>query len=247
MNATNKTLSIIAYYLSEYDMMAVKALGFKTRNEAIQTISSNVGNGNNYLKLRRDEFDALPDSSSYRKGWRNRSPIKDVLDTAAYLHQFSFDELTAIVQSLINSHVNTEDINTKLSSDILVESMDEGELERIINYTDSTARIIVKTQRGNHRIYNQALINQLKRLYRGNCQLCGFNPVSDFHVNICEAHHICYFSKSQNNNASNLIIVCPNHHKLIHKLNPVYNVDTHCFQFESGEIMNISFDLHLTR
>ena len=60
-------------YFSEYDMQAVSELGFRTRNAAIQTISEQVGSGNNYLKLRRDEFDALPDSASQRKGWRNRA------------------------------------------------------------------------------------------------------------------------------------------------------------------------------
>lgn len=68
MNATNKALS----NLSEYDMQAVEELGFRTRNETIKTVSEKIGNGNNYLKLRRDEFDALPDSASPRKGWRNR-------------------------------------------------------------------------------------------------------------------------------------------------------------------------------
>ena len=94
MNTTNRALSIIAFHLSEYDMKAVNALGFQTRSEAINSISQNVGNGNNYLKLRRDEFDALPESSSSRKGWRNRPPIKEVVEMAAYLRQFSFDEIT---------------------------------------------------------------------------------------------------------------------------------------------------------
>ena len=54
------------------------------------------------MKLRRDEFDALPESSSKRKGWRNRPPLKEVRELATYLHQFSFDELTEIVKSFID-------------------------------------------------------------------------------------------------------------------------------------------------
>ena len=49
MEATNKVLSIIAFYLSEYDMDAVNALGFRNRTAAISTISNRVGKGNNYL------------------------------------------------------------------------------------------------------------------------------------------------------------------------------------------------------
>ena len=36
MTETSKTLSIIAYYLSEYDMNAVSALGYHTRREAFE-------------------------------------------------------------------------------------------------------------------------------------------------------------------------------------------------------------------
>ena len=74
MNATSKGLSVIAYYLSEFDMDAVHELGYKTRNEAMKQLSVLMGRDNNYLKLRRDEFDALPDSSSNRLGWKNRPP-----------------------------------------------------------------------------------------------------------------------------------------------------------------------------
>ena len=76
MTEVSKALSIIAYYLSEYDMDAVHTLGFKTQKEAFKQISVCFNKDNNYLKLRRDEFDALPSSSSHRNGWRNRPPHK---------------------------------------------------------------------------------------------------------------------------------------------------------------------------
>lgn len=36
MTETSKVLSIIAYYLSEYDMRAVNALGYSTRKDAFE-------------------------------------------------------------------------------------------------------------------------------------------------------------------------------------------------------------------
>lgn len=90
MNDVTKTLSIIAYYLSEYDMKAVMALGYITRTEAFKNISVVFNHDNNYLKLRRDEFDALPTSSSNRNGWKNRPALKDVVDLASYLSDFSY-------------------------------------------------------------------------------------------------------------------------------------------------------------
>lgn len=247
MNATNRTLSIIAFYLSEYDMDAVKALGFNTRTEAINTISSDVGNGNSYLKLRRDEFDALPNSSSSRKGWRNRPPTKDVAEIAAYLHQFSFNELTDIVKSIIENSSSIEESVMDSSSNLLIDAMNEVELEHIINFSDPSARLVSKTKSGTQRIYNQTIVTQLKNLYRGSCQICGFNPVSDFGVNICEAHHISFFSKTQNNDASNIIILCPNHHRLIHKLEPKFNPETLVFSADNEEILTVSLDYHLKR
>ena len=206
MEATNKVLSIIAFYLSEYDMDAVNALGFRNRTAAISTISNRVGKGNNYLKLRRDEFDALPDSASTRNGFRNRSPVKDVVEMASYLHQFSFDELTEIVRSLIEKPEELDSLALADNSVVNADRLDEEEIERIANLSDTSAKLVYGAQLGSQRIYNRSIILQLKKLYRGCCQICGSNPVSVYGVDICEAHHIDYFAESQNNDASNIII-----------------------------------------
>ena len=173
-------------------MDAVNALGFKNRTEAINTISARVGSGNNYLKLRRDEFDALPDSSSSRKGWRNRPPIKEVLEMAAYLRQFSFAELTGIVQSLIENAEGYSSSEPEDNDTVSLEQLDEEELERIANLSDATAKLVYMSRAGNQRVYNRSIVTQLKKLYRGRCQICGVNPVAEFDADICEAHHIDY-------------------------------------------------------
>ena len=86
---SSRALSIIAYYLSEYDMDAVITLGYQNRAQAIREISEKFKRSNNYLKLRRDEFDALPFSKSHRNGWKNREPAKDVLEMGEWLRLFS--------------------------------------------------------------------------------------------------------------------------------------------------------------
>ncbi len=245
MRKTNKILKIIAYYLSEFDMDAVDALGFKTRTEAFNVISNALGNDNNYLKFRRDEFDALPDSASPRKGWKNRPPAKDVVEIAAHLKQFSFDELTEIVKSLINNIIDIEEPFPPYTPDISIDTIDEEKLEHIINFSDSSAKLISITRNGTRRIYNQSIITQLKKLYRGACQICGNNPVSDFRVNICEAHHIDYFSESQNNNANNIIILCPNHHRLIHRIDLKFDAESLVFHSENNDVLTVKLDYHL--
>ena len=247
MNATNKVLSIIAFYLSEYDLEAVDALGFKNRTEAISVLSETIGNGNNYLKLRRDEFDALPGSASSRKGWRNRPPLKEVVELAAHLHQFSFEELTDIVQSLINNHVERE-VKPGESNEIETPGyLSEETIEQIINSTDPTATLVVKTTAGKRRVYDKSIVDNLKKLYRGCCQICGKNPSHEYNVDICEAHHITPFYKAQNNDASNIIILCPNHHRLIHKLSSEISADRTSFIVNGQDDIPICLDYHLKK
>lgn len=247
MKATSKVLSIIAYYLSEYDMMAVKALGYRTRSEAMKAISVAAGRDNNYLKLRRDEFDALPESSSSRKGWCNRAPLKDVEKLGKYLHTFSFDELTEIVRALIEEYDKTAIAIPPITHSIKADDLSEEELEQIINFSDPNATIEVVTKETTRRVCSTAIVHRLKKLYKGNCQLCGSKPFENFGVDICEAHHIEYYSATKNNNASNIIILCPNHHRLLHKLNPTYNPVNKEFVFEPGNAIRVKLDFHLDK
>ena len=90
-NPTSNILSILAYYLSEYDIEAVHMLGYKNRTECFKAISVKFSRDNNYLKLRRDEFDALSMSSSHRSGWKNRPATTDVIKLAEELRGFSLE------------------------------------------------------------------------------------------------------------------------------------------------------------
>ena len=94
---------------------------------------------------------------------------------------------------------------------------------------------------------NQDIINNIKNLYNGQCQLCGENVGEIFGKNITEAHHIEYFSKTQNNDSSNIIVLCPNCHTLIHKCNPVYDKNNCAFVFDNKNIMKVKVDRHLKR
>ncbi len=105
MENLSRELSIIAYYLSEYDMKAVHELGYKTRTEAFQDISIKLGRENNYLKLRRDEFDVL--TSSSRNGWENRPVNKDVKLLFDELSIYDYESITIIVKDIINGAIKS--------------------------------------------------------------------------------------------------------------------------------------------
>lgn len=240
-----KLLDIIAYYLSEYDINAVSKLGYKSRSEAFREISKLFGKNNNYLKRLRDEYDVV--TSSKRNGQCNRPPRERIIATTNHLSSFSFDEITQIVVAILENHSSNpiKSVNINLASKLDAHDLTEEEIEHIINFKDDRAGVKIVQGKIQQRVYNTSIIKQLKRLYKGTCQLCGVNPVLDFNANITEVHHIDHFSVSQNNNSNNLIVLCPNHHRLIHKLNPTYNPSSQSFVLSDGRTLKILIDYHL--
>ena len=63
--------------------------------------------------------------------------------------------------------------------------------------------------------------------------------------NFKKAHHIEYFTRSMNNNASNIIIVNPNFHRIIHQASPIFDRKTLSFRFPNGVIEKVKLDKHL--
>ncbi len=92
-------LSLVAYYLSKFDMGAVERLGYCNRSEAMRIISKQLGSDNEYLKRRRDEFDVL--TGSHRRGQCNRPPAPSVEEYHEKFKNLSFDEFTGRVTQLL--------------------------------------------------------------------------------------------------------------------------------------------------
>lgn len=152
--------------------------------------------------------------------------------------------MTEIVRSLIDGFVGDRATVTSITHSVKVDELSEEELEQIINFSDPDATIEVVTKETTRRVCNTAIVHRLKILYKGQCQICGHAPFDKVSVDICEAHHIELFSVTQNNDANNIIIVCPNHHRLLHKLNPTF--DREKMKFSSGEtVFPILLDFHL--
>ena len=238
---TSKIMDIIAYFLSEYDMDAVDALGYDNRTEAFRKIAGKFGKKETYLKRLRDEYDVV--TTSERNGQRNRAPRQRITDTKNNLNAFSFDELLAIVQALLENTAVDIDYSEVLDKEYNVRDFTEEEIEHLINFKDSDARIKKINTTSNQRVYNTSIIKQLKKLYKGKCQICGCSP---FEVDISEVHHIAYFSESNNNDTTNLLVLCPNHHRKIHKLKPVFNYKMLTFVYDDGTEENLRLNYHLS-
>ena len=61
-------------------------------------------------------------------------------------------------------------------------------------------------------------------------------------VSVCSlftSHHIDYFTRSQNNDSTNIIIISPNYHRIIHKNNSMFNRKKFQFEFPNGEVLRL--------
>ncbi|WP_295089169.1 HNH endonuclease [Ruminococcus sp.] len=92
---------------------------------------------------------------------------------------------------------------------------------------------------------NRKIGDNLKLLYGFRCQICGELVGENYGTKIAEAHHIDYFSISLNNNSNNQLVLCPNHHRIIHKLNPIFNRENLSYSFPDGYNERLKINLHL--
>ena len=182
---------ILAYYLSEYDMMAFEELGYRTRTEGFNKLGDLIDKKPNYLKRLRDEYDVV--TSSTRNGQKNREPRQRITEVAKYMSGFSYEEITSMVKVMLGK--DTDIIPDKPISEYDTSVLDEETIEKIISVKDRTATIKVVDGKKSVRVYNTAIISGLKKLYNGKCQICGCNPSDVSDTDICEVHHIEYFSE----------------------------------------------------
>lgn len=238
----NQKKSLVAFYLSKYNDKAIEKLGYKKITEALNDLSERLkgdGKANSFIKRRRDEFDVFFDNG--RVGYRNRKPRNDVEDMYHRWNELSFEELSDIVVLVLDGSFYKKD-SIKLD-----ENITENEIEGHFRFEDDSSSLDKTFKEVLERKVNKNKINMLKRIYAYRCQICGINVGSDYGTNIAEAHHINYFSKSIDNSSDNIVILCPNHHSLIHKLNPQFDYQKLQYVYPNGKVDKLILDLHLAK
>lgn len=240
----NTKISIVAYFLSKFDRDAVRALGYATFTDAFEGTSARFGKTNNYLKLRRDEFDVLTGSS--RKGWHRRAPSRSVLLLHDDLKNFNFEELKDIVSKLLEDSDEPFVIPKIVEADKkLISEFSEHDFEILINMQDPTAEIVRRKVAVNTRIFNNQIQRSLKSLYKYRCQVCGATAIEHYEVDVSEAHHIEPFIRSMNNSPNNILILCPDHHRIVHKTHAVFNAELRQFEYANTRTDRLMYNLHL--
>lgn len=125
---------------------------------------------------------------------------------------------------------------------------DEPTLENLLDLptlTDSQAALLEKFGLNKFRKVNRDIGNRLKRNYNFRCQICGRSVGEFYGVNLAECHHIIPFSLSLDNDAANLLIVCPNHHRIIHAAAPTFDRKRKLYLYPNGHKEFLKLNEHL--
>lgn len=119
--------------------------------------------------------------------------------------------------------------------------------EESFNYDviDENASIVLDKRIVKIRKYNNSIGKNLKELYEYRCQICGKRVGEAYDSNIVEAHHIDSFIKSLNNDMKNIMIVCPNHHSIIHDVNPIFDRKKRIYVYRNNLFEGLKLNYHL--
>lgn len=77
-----------------------------------------------------------------------------------------------------------------------------------INESGEVKRNLIKRYRN--------IVDKLKAIYHGNCQICEKSFIKENGENYSEAHHLIPLSKGGTQKEDNVIIICANHHRMLH-------------------------------
>ncbi len=78
---------------------------------------------------------------------------------------------------------------------------------------------------------NRDLVLQLRDTYDGACQICGWCPRTRYGQDVCEGHHLRWLSRGGDDTLSNLALLCPNHHRAIHRCDAPFDFASMAFLF----------------
>ncbi len=92
---------------------------------------------------------------------------------------------------------------------------------------------------------DKSIGDTLKKFYDYRCQLTGEKIGDNYSAHVVEAHHIIPFTESLNNDASNIVIVNPTFHRIIHKAKPEFDRLNLSFKFPNGLVEKLKLTDHL--
>lgn len=110
---------------------------------------------------------------------------------------------------------------------------------------DKTAGYTLSSSLRKVRKLDRSIGDSLKQLYDYRCQMTGEKIGDRYAVEVVEAHHIRPFTESLNNDTSNIIILSPSYHRIVHAAKPTFNYRTLSFDFPNGFTERVQLNKHL--
>jgi len=183
-------------------------------------------------------------SYQYLKAERESAPLRKHVRLPENRRDYIAIYTTEYDDTYIFEPILAEDVQLMKT---VVKDQPEEVLENAISYSavDETSAIAKEPRLVNIRRLNQKIGENLKQLYSYRCQICGEVIGSEYDTHVIEAHHIIYFAKSQNNNSDNQIVVCPNHHRIIHSANPTFIKKDLLYLYPNGKEQHLILNYHL--
>ncbi len=140
---------------------------------------------------------------------------------------------------------NDEYLQLAKTLSTIPEEVYEQSDDEMLFMADKSASIEEKQRLVKYRRIDRSIILTLKKFYDYRDEISGEKIGDEYGDSVVEAHHIDYFTRSQNNDSSNIIIISPNYHRIIHKNNPIFNRKKYRFEFENGEVLPLKLYEHL--
>ena len=138
-------------------------------------------------------------------------------------------------------------ITTAVKAEVktIVSTMSDLDFETFEPREDKNAGIKQVTRLQKVRQLDRSIGDSLKLLYVYRCQMTGEKEGDGDNALVVEAHHIIPFTESMNNDTSNIIILSPSYHRIIHKAKPVFDHPSLSFHFPNGLVEKVKIDKHL--
>ncbi len=175
----------------------------------------------------------------------NSNIVRRVKNEFSYIAQVK-EDLKAKTNKLDTLDYKIQDF-IKECDETIVENMGDEAFRKLLDTLDSSGDIEVRQGLVKIRKYNKRIIDELKKEYNHVCQICGNEDTSkvEYGVSIVEGHHIESFALTKDNSPNNLVILCPNHHRLVHKLNAKWDCEKKCFKLDNKQELSLEVNKHL--
>lgn len=138
-------------------------------------------------------------------------------------------------------------ITTAVKAEVKTEisTLTELDFETYEPHEDKNAAIKQVTRLQKIRQLDRSIGDSLKQLYNYRCQMTGEKVGDEYNALVVEAHHIIPFTESMNNDTSNIIILSPSYHRIIHKAKPEWDSKSLSFTFPNGLVEKVNINFHL--